>query len=332
MKGLCPLLALLLALAPPAGASLPLPPPSHAYYGPLRVCAGLFAFDVEEGEGYVEDGNRHTLLSHRFALGIGESWIYADESFRDIVHPRGELELPGAGRLQRIDHSSRNAPGSRILYLWDSGERGPFPIKTINSDAFDGSERDRAILERLAFGERARAMCEAAPDPLRPRPQPENAIVDAQWLEPREYRGPLTVCMSGLAFDVAGGEAAVLPWSRHSTFFRILAGGRAAIVHLYPPGRLGAEPANAGALAANPDFELRDGPAAMGWWPGIGFERDGMHHVRLLRRAEMTAERPETTARATFLFDAAATETERNALIARLRVQRPDDRCFDSRA
>lgn len=330
MTGRFAVLLALLVLAAPAAASLPIIPPPNAYYGPLRVCADRFAFDVEEGEGYIQDGNVHSLLSRRFNLGIGEGWIYGDESFRDIVHPRGELELPGAGRLQRIEHSSRNAPGSYILYLWVSGERGPFPVKTIHSDAFDGSDRDRTILERIAFGERARAMCAAEPDPMRPRPRRESAVVEAQWLDPLQHPGPLTVCMSGLAFDVAGGEAAVLPWSRHSTFFRILAGGRATLVYFYPPGRLGAETAVAGPLAASPEFELREGAGAIG--PGIVIEGDGVRHVRLLRRAEMNAERPETVARATFLFDGAATEAERNALIARLRVQRPDDRCFDRRA
>ena len=314
-------------LASPGVATVPPPVPMDSYYGPIRVCEPLFAFDVREGEGYVHGG--HTIWTRGAAHGIGDRWIYAGDEYRDIVRPLGEIEMPEIGRLERVALSSRNASGTNIIYLFDTHDRSRWPKLMISSTAFDGSEHDREILGRFAIGERARAMC-PAPQELRPDPQRENS--DARWLDPTEHRGPLTICMGGLAFDVGAGETALLPWRRDWFFFRIVSDVRRVNVEGHFPSVLqrGGPPPVQGSLASDPRFVVQEGSPP----PSIHAVRvlrfsPGSLQVRLLRRADLEAYGPDGGSPVIFMFDGPTAETERLAFIGRLRTQRPDDACLE---
>ena len=193
-----------------ASARTPVVEPTRSYYGPLRACHPLFAFDVRAGEGYLDSGGEHILRFGDHYLSAGRRWFLADPIYRDIVRPLGTLELPGVGTLERIALSSRSAPGTAIVYLYDTRDGGPFPRMEIRSDAFDGSARDVALLGRIMFGEAGRGMCAAVPQELRARPEREDA--DAFWVRPDRPAGPLTLCWAGLAFDVRAGERAIRFW------------------------------------------------------------------------------------------------------------------------
>lgn len=316
-------------LAGPLGASPPLPPPPHSYYGPIRICDGLFAIDVRAGEGYVEHGS-HSIYWKGGALGVGERWIYGSEALRHMVRALGEIELSGDVRLERVTFAPGITPDNRILCLYDTGDGGPFPKMAISSPAFDGSERDRALLERIAFGSRAQAMCAAVPDELRPMPQREDR--EAGWLEPVRHPGPLTICVAGFAFDVGSGEAAILPWRRDAWYFRIAAGERRMAVErlLKSIWRRGDEPDVQGSLLHDPRFLVQDVPELAVGAPLRLFAGPGTRHVLLSNRADVAAYGPYGGSPVSFTFDDGASEAERQAFIARLRTRRPDDHCFEA--
>ena len=82
-------LCLFAAVAPRLGATTPTPVPIRAYYGPIRICTPLFAFDVRRGEGYLDTGREHLVRSGRHIFRFGEAWVYGGPELRDIVRPLG---------------------------------------------------------------------------------------------------------------------------------------------------------------------------------------------------------------------------------------------------
>jgi hypothetical protein len=325
------LLAALLAAAAPA--HVPLLPPLRNYYGPLRICDPRLAFDVREGEGYLASGGEHVVRFGGRYLEFGRPWLYADESYRDIVRPLGTLALPGTGLLERIELSSRSSPEKVIVYLYDTGGGGPFAKIEIKSDAFDGSERDLALLSRILFGDRARAICAEVPEALRVRPEREDAR--AFWVRPDRPAGPLTLCWAGLALDLRESEAAIPAWRRDWDRFGVVSGGfTVAVSGRFAWLRDRAGRPYDGALAASPDFALRDtGRVAPGSVPAFSLgDAAAVHYVELARRVDVPNLGPRFISGVTFAFSGPATATDISAFVGRLRPQRAGDRCFEEAA
>jgi len=310
-----------------AGASRAIPPPPpelRQYYGPVRACGDGYAFDAAEGEGYELDRPTRSLWFPGGSISV-DHWLYADSQYRDVVHPLGSIRLRSGAALERVRVASRSSPSVEILYLYDTGNRGPFPIISIRSNRFDGSAGDLALLARIRFGEAARALCKDIPEPLQARPERENR--DAGWLQPRAHRGPLTLCMVGLALDVGAGESVRLPWNDAVwPRFRVIQGNRLVNVDLLF-WRLDGGPALVGFLASAPGVQLLDRTdynsttfvADRGSEPShlqvIFGTPDGRHSLESLPRVSLE-------------FDPTSQAEERRSFAKRLRSRRPEDRCF----
>ena len=306
----------------PAAPSLPEIPPDRHYYGPLRGCARGVAFDVREGEAFSDNGGLH------FPGGglLVEGWIYSGMDMSDIVRPLGTVELREGVRLDRIRLSSRNAPGSEIVYLHDTRARSPFPILSIRSNLFDGTDRDLGLLGRLAFGEAASALCASMPEPLRQTPERENP--DAGWLDPQVHPGPLTICSKDMAFDVASGDSALLPWSPRWPSFRVLAGGRQVDVDLLYRAYLPDLPGN-GPLAESPGILRVESPQTPLSGP-VPDDGSGPLYIRLVAPDARGQRPPEQMPGLVFAFDRAVSAEGRSETVRRLRWRLPGDTCFRS--
>jgi len=328
------LLALLalasLAAAPPAGASTPTARPMHTYYGPIRICTPLFAFDVRAGEGYWDTGREQVVRFGRHSFTFGEPWLVLEgPQYRDFVRPMGTLVVPGIGTLERVELTARNQGGPYIVYLYDTGYRGPGGKMLIRSDLFDGSDRDLALFERLAFGERRNAMCAAIPDALRPRPDREDS--HAFWVSQARHAGPLTMCWSGLALDVRRGEAVIPFWQDLGLFgvatrrFKVTIGGSLAAP--FEPGwrRVG------GSLAAHSEFQVRQDNSSPDAIPPALRDPDGSEprRVRLVRPAEDPDHHPYGGVG--FAFSGRISDAGIAAFVRRLRLRTSRDTCFEAR-
>jgi hypothetical protein len=329
-RALAALLVPVAALPGPARARTPVMAPTHAYYGPLRICDRLFAFDVRAGEGYLDGAWGHIVRFGGRYLGVGQRWLYAGESFRDIVRPLGTLDLPGAGLLERIELGSRNGPDKTIVYLHDTHDGGPYPKMEIRSDAFDGSERDLTLLNRVVFGDRARAMCADPPEALRPRPEREDA--NAMWVRPDRPAGPLTLCWAGLALDVRSGEAAIPSWRHDWDRFGVAAGGgwTVAMTGRFQILRDQAGRPFEGPLAVLPDFDVREvAPMQSGVAQFTLGNPAATRTVQLSRKVDVPNLGPRLIAGVTFAFNGPATPADIADLVGRLRPRLPGDICLE---
>ena len=332
LAGLCLALA---GLPGPVRAHTPVPPPRFEYYGPLRICDGAFAFDVRDGEGYIKEGYpdsnpTYLILSNGGYLKLGSPWLYDAEALKPFAHLTGVIELP-TQRLQRFEMRTATGEPHSVVYLY-SAKAGANSWKyTVESDQFDGSDRDLDILERIAFGDRGRQMCAAMPDGLRPGPERETN--DVIWLSPTRHAGPLTICAAGLAFDVRPGEAALLPWPRFSAFFRIVAGdSRIDIAGLDERvWRRGGEPDVQGPVASDPRFVTGKVVHLPILSPiGTLSHRADAQVFILWRSADAKPSLPHGQSHVGFTFDGAISEAEGRAFIQRLRTRRPEDKCLSA--
>lgn len=289
----------------------PAPPPilPHHYYGPVRMCARGLAADARSGEGYQEVGNEHILQLSDGRIAI-QSWTYDNPIYRDIAAPLGKVEVPGFGTLERWSLGSRNRPGRWFGYVYESGENGPFPRLQITSDRFAGSDADFAILQRIATGETAKAMCANVPAELRATPEREVPMM--LWFAPRPYPGPRTLCTTSLALDIASNEQAVLPWSPFNHFGVERDGVRIGVFGDFFP---------------TPDKPLPKG-ALLG---DAGFVLDATPQNKDARVAYHTLKRvsePHASFNVTFAYTPGTPEATVRGVAQRLRARRPDDRCL----
>lgn len=322
------LLTPLVAVAPTAaGAVPPAPVPTHAYYGPIRACTPHFVFDVRAGEAYVHAGQEHRVQIGRHTFAFGQSWYLDGPQHRDFAAPLGTVDVPGLGRLERVRLTARNAGGRSIVYLYDTGYRGPGGKIEIRSDRFDGSARDIARLGRLAAGERRTAMCSDVPDHLRPRPEREDR--DAFWVSQERHAGPLTLCWSMLALDVRRGEALIPFWGKLGAMGVAIGDVRVTIAgNLAAPFEPGWRRVR-GALAAQPEFQVREDVSAPSAIPPTLRALDGSEprRVRLTRLAENPDLHPYGGVG--FAFSGPIADAGIAAFVGRLRLQTPRDTCFD---
>lgn len=312
------------APAPPAAASLPPPIIPKDYYGPIRACGQGFAFDALEGEAYGEAGGGDVLRLPGGGLLL-ESWIYTGIDVSRAVTSLGAVELADGVRLTRIRTDWGDRP-PEILYHYDRGS-GPFPILSVRSSRFDGSEGDLALLGRIAFGKAAEALCTSVPQAL--RPTPERNTWDAASYAPRIRRGPLTICLAGLAFDIAADESALLPWAPELRRFRLIGRDRLTTdIDLVRWEPLRAAAAAGEPIAGRAEVEMHEG-GLLTDSRGPAPDDDRKRHLRLVHPRVPGLVHPTLDPQAIFAFDPAIPESGVRAILARLRVQRPRDRCAD---
>jgi hypothetical protein len=226
----------LAALGPGVAANAALydvPPqrPYFHYYGPITYCGPLFAIDVRRGEAF-SDHSTSSMLQFPGGSILVNHALYPPTASESVT-------LPGGPPLQRVLHPPEE--GRReVSYIYADPRRARFSLYRIASDLFDGTDRDFALLGRLRFGAAGRAHC--ARIPAARQAKPSRADPDAATYDPRQYPGPLTICLDGFAFDVRRGERVVLPWHRGWRRFRLLRRSGHAEVDAYEWG--------AGSLAA----------------------------------------------------------------------------------
>lgn len=320
-------MALVLGVAaPPAGAIPPAPRPVHYYYGPIRICTPLFSFDVRAGEAWWDATPEHYVYSGRHSFRFGEPWHLDGPQYRDFVNPMGTLDVPGIGRLERVQLTARNHGGPYIVYLYDTGYPGPGGKVQIRFDEFDGTDRDIARFERLAAGQRRAAMCADIPDALRARPQRENR--DAFWISQVRHQGPLTLCWSRLALDIRRGEA-VLPFWSDTGMFGVATGNTRVTIggNLQAPFAPGWQRVR-GSLAAQPGFQVREDRSSPAAIPPALWAPDGSEprRVRLVQPAEDPDLHPYGGVG--FTFSGPVTDRQIAAFVGRLRPQTARDTCF----
>ncbi|HYD13722.1 MAG TPA: hypothetical protein VEC11_12815 [Allosphingosinicella sp.] len=310
------------SLAAPAGAIPPAPTPVHYYYGPIRICTPHFAFDVRAGEAWWDATPQHYVYSGRHRFKFGEPWSLDGPQHRDFVNPMGTLDVPGIGRLERVQLTARNWGGPYIVYLYDLGSGRKVQIQF---DEFDGTDADVARFARLAAGERRAAMCRDVPEALRPRPEREDR--NAFYLSQRRHPGPLTLCWSSLALDVRRGEA-VLPFWDWGAFAVATGNARVTIGgNLHAPFDPGWRRVR-GSLAAQPDFQVREDRSSPAAIPPALPAPDGSEprRVRLVRPAENPDRHPYGGVG--FAFSGPVTDRQVAAFVGRVRLQTPRDTCF----
>lgn len=335
MRRLAVLGGLTVVLAAPATANVPPPIPIFTYYGPLRHCGEGYALDAGTGEAMLVIGmgdatvrfGRHTLGVSRMPSGYG---VITDPA---IIRRTGTLTVPGVGAFERYRVSAGTPDSVRVTYLRDPGDGvARSRWMEISSSAFDGSDGDRAVLRRVAFGERAAAMCADVPAAL--RPSADRLRADAFLMREPRYRGPFTWCWSAMAMDVAAGEEAVLPWTPDANRFAIVA--PALEVAVAGDFRSGSSPT--GALPTGVLGPLL--PYAMHFTLGTGSRYSGSHTyvragavatnlARLVANRDIRTIGPDPGPGLNFAFSRAVTDAERDAFIGRVRARGPSDPCFD---
>ena len=234
--------------------------------------------------------------------------------------------MPGLGNLERVELASRNGPAREIVYLYDTHDGSLFPKLMIRFDLFGGSDRDLALLDRLAFGERRTAMCADMPDALRPGRDRENP--DAFWVSAERPSGPLTICWSDLALDVRAGEAVIPFWQDLGLFgvaagnFRVTIGGSFAAP--FEPNWQRVD----GSLAGHPEFRVVNDLSSPAAIPPALQMHDGREprRVRLVRGAENPRQHPYGGVG--FAFSGPASDAEIAAFVGRLRLRTARDTCF----
>ena len=314
----------------PVRAHEPASEPARQYYGPLRICDENFAFDVSAGEGFVREGGYGSfpdlILSTGGYLTIGGRWTGDSGPSARYVHARGEIELQGQ-TLRRFEVKPPDG-GTEFAYT-APGFAGSERF-TIRSNRFDGSDRDRAILDRIVLGDRARQMCASVP--LELRPLPERDQPEVRWLAPARHRGPLTICRAGLAFDVASDEEAMLGWGKDHLPVRIVAFARSTDIAGFDERlwRRSGEKDARGSLSRDPRF-VTETPLVLLSGQVSPSGRFGIAYAALRRRADPAPSSKEGIPALFFTFDRETTDAERQAFIARVRTQHPSDRCFAPR-
>ena len=312
----------------PVRAHEPTPEPTRQYYGPLRICDANYAFDVSAGEGFVREGGYgyfpDLILSTGGYLSIGGYWTGDTGPSARYVHARGEIELQGQ-RLRRFEVKPPDG-GSGFAYT-APGFAGSERF-TIRSNRFDGSDRDRAILDRIVLGDRARQMCASVP--LELRLLPERDQPEVSWLAPARHRGPLTICRAGLAFDVASEEEAMVGWGKDHLPFRIIAPARGTDIAGFEERvwRRTGEKDVLGPLSRDPRFVTGGSIRSLLWGQAPPSSRPDLVYAALWRRADSDPRSKQGVPALFFTFDRETTDAERQAFIARVRTQRPQDRCF----
>lgn len=327
-------LAAALAAATPLCANTPPPIPMFSYYGPVRHCGDGFAIEARAGEGLIVVGGFEAALRiGRHTLGVSRiTGGYAVVTDPAIIRQTGTLAIETVGTLARYRVSAGQPNDARTTYLFDPG-RAVDPARRIEigSDLFDGSERDRAVLARVALGHGAKAQCEAVPAAL--RPTPERARPDAFLMREAHYPGPLTVCWAHLALDAAAGESVVLPWNPYQHRFALIAPGlEVGVAGDFRSGTGDGSPPAAVIGALLPFSTYFTVAAGSRQGRGDAFMRDGVpatNRARLLANADIRAIGPDPGPGLTFSFSRPLPDAERDAVIGRVRVRTASDHCFD---
>jgi len=161
VKCFCVTLGGLIAVATsPANSMTPPLIYPHDYFGPYTACRPGIAVPVNVGEKLTRMGSTDTLY-----FSGGQLWtdIFVQDPVRDadIVHFRGNVEVPGLGSVIRYELTSRNSNYRGIGYVYDTGKpyfMGHYQV-LFRSDQFTGADTDTKLLARIVGGAKADMMC-----------------------------------------------------------------------------------------------------------------------------------------------------------------------------
>ena len=182
-------LALLLLQEPPP----PPPPPIHSRYGPLTQCLNSYAVTATAAEAVGVMGDGFSVFSDTAPLSLE---IDPGDPYR-ARQRHDQIDTPNLGRLDRYQQSydGRNV----VTYLIPPRDGGHGTL--VYSSGFDGSNRDLAILGRIARVEGPQA-CGDFRAPVYPGETPEALL----WRS-SSTPGPSFHCQNGIGFPVLAGEA-----------------------------------------------------------------------------------------------------------------------------
>ena len=200
----------------PAAATLPpLPPPSYAAYGPLQICGNGFSIILGEDEGVYIEGDEVKVINDRY-------WFRVDSGASNAARLSSvdALSVALADNMIAYRYSDREPRNTAVRYLIDDllfdGKRSKIFVA---SSAFDGSDADKEILNRIGRPIAIDAEC------IEPKLAMSNATETtradyartaknefAEFYPQRPTPGPTFHCQSGIGFVVEKGETILRPW------------------------------------------------------------------------------------------------------------------------
>ena len=319
-------------LAANVRANTPPPPlPALAYWGPVRHCGEGFALEARAGEALVVEQSGAWLHIGRDMVGV--SRLFDGYATLNPAQLRREAVIATAGgNLVRYRLFTGQAGGYRTTYLFDPGPPGSTARLEVQSRLFDGTDRDRATLARVALGDTARALCATVPPLL--QPTPDRVQGDALLMRGERYPGPFTLCWAHLALDVGAGEAAMLPWDPDQHRFALFTPGlEIGVAGDFRSGTgTGSPPPDVGGSLLRLASSYTVAAGSRQGWAGNEFMRAGVpvtNRARLLANADIKAIGPDPGPGLTFSFSRPLPDAERDAVIGRVRAAAPSDHCFD---
>ena len=210
----------------PASAHLPpAQPREFAAYGPFELCSERFNLTVGEGEALHVVGDIARIISDDHVLAVkfanDRDWFAKEngqgraESSTVVSSRRASGTVPDAGDTVRFAPEGLGSEG--IRYAVGIGRDAGDLI--VGATGFDGSARDRALLDRIGPANMSKAGCVSLwhamsrvsdTDPARAERQDLSGI--ANLYSARAASGPFHHCMAGVVFAVGSGETLHRPW------------------------------------------------------------------------------------------------------------------------
>ena len=130
-------------------------PRDTKFQGPMRFCAYAFAVDVAAGEvATVRDPGVDFTITY---LESGDRWLGVYQGNHPQTSDK-KIERTRFFRDLRVDRMT--AADGATSYLVHALPEGRVPVLLhLFSNQFDGSEADKAILQRFTFGDLAKTGC-----------------------------------------------------------------------------------------------------------------------------------------------------------------------------
>lgn len=210
--------AMILLVTMPATA-IPPPLPAYSRYGPVTQCVNGYRIAVTEAEAVTLDQGL-IVVNDDYLL-----FLDAERTERAATDRPEAVEMPGIGRTMRYrvaaDHGRMGLVNDgRVIteYVLPAVDGGSAVL--VRSPRFDGSERDLALLARVAPVDPAGDRCGEfqAPDYAGQTPA-------ALYWSPVQRPGPAFHCQGNIGFAIAAGETYQLTWSRDSAWSRYRSNG-----------------------------------------------------------------------------------------------------------
>jgi hypothetical protein len=323
----------------PASAHLPpAQPREFAAYGPIELCSDRFNLTVREGEALHVVGDIARIISDNQVLAVkfanDRDWFAKEtgqgrgKSATRVSSRRASGPVPDAGDTVRFAPEGLGSDG--IRYAVRIG-RGADDV-IIGATSFDGSARDKVLLDRIGPANMRSAGCVSLwhamsrvsdIDPARAERQDLSGV--ANLYSARAAPGPFHYCMAGVVFAVRSGETLRRPW-------RVL--GKSGRAYLDLPGARIAIEERDGTVSRYNDQDAEEHPMALVqdsrayFFPGIGvmpLDGDGLVREEATWRFDLGAHGHRAALSVSF---PAAGASAGMAFLERLEFAAPNDpRC-----